>query len=119
LPVLDDLVTEPTTATEYSERKAQLKTLLQEMKPGIMQIIVHCSDAGAHFNNISASGPKRLAEMMLMMDDDIKELIKKEGIILTTWRELKQRRDKVSSELSCPTTNLPSDQATKTSLNGQ
>lgn len=95
LPVLDDLVTTPTKANDYSERKAQLITLLKEMKPGVTQIIVHCSDAGEHFKNISGSGPARLSEMNLMMDKDIKEVIKKEEIILTTWRQLKQRRQAV------------------------
>ena len=98
LPVLDDLVTKPTTAKDYAERKAQLKKLLKEMRPGVTQIIVHCSDAGEHFKNISGSGPARLAEMKLMTDPDIKAFIEKEGIILTTWRELKQRRDKVGKE---------------------
>jgi hypothetical protein len=98
LPVLDDLVTEPTKSKDYAERKAQLKKLLKEMKPGLTQIIVHCSDAGEHFKKISGSGPARLAEMKLMTDPDIKAFIEKEGIILTTWRELKQRRDKVGKE---------------------
>jgi len=66
LPVLDDLVTEPTTAKDYAERKVQLKKLLKEMRPGVTQIIVHCSDAGEHFKNISGSGSARLAEMKLM-----------------------------------------------------
>ncbi|HPS56248.1 MAG TPA: polysaccharide deacetylase family protein [Sedimentisphaerales bacterium] len=95
LPVLDDLVTEPAKSKDYSEKKEQLKKLLKEMKPGVTQIIVHCSDAGEHFTNISGSGTARLAEMKLMMDEDIREYIKTQGIILTTWRELKQRRDKI------------------------
>jgi len=98
LPVLDDLVIEPTKAKDYSQRKAQLKKLLKEMKPGVTQIIVHCSDASEHFKSISGSGLARLAEMKLMMDPEIKEFIEKEGIILTTWRELKQRRDKAGNE---------------------
>ena len=98
LPVLDDLVTEPTKSKDYAEKKQQLKKLLKDMKPGVTQIIVHCSDAGEHFKNISGSGPARLAEMKLMADPEIKEFIEKEGIVLTTWRELKQRRDNICDE---------------------
>ena len=75
-----------------------MQKLLKEMKPGLTQIIVHCSDAGEHFKNISGSGSTRLAEMKLMIDPEIKEFIKSQGIILTTWRELKQRRDNVGKE---------------------
>jgi hypothetical protein len=44
------------------------------------------------FSFISGSGPAREAELNLMLDQDIKTLLVEEGIVLTTWRELKQRR---------------------------
>jgi hypothetical protein len=92
LPVLDDLVTQPTRAKDYSERKKELMALLRDMKPGVTQIIVHCTDPTEVFPHISGSGPARLAELRLMTDPDIEAFIKNEGIVLTTWRELKQRR---------------------------
>jgi chitin disaccharide deacetylase len=33
--------------------------------------------------------------LLAMTDPAFKDALKKEGIILTTWRELKERRDKV------------------------
>ncbi len=93
LPVLDDLVTQPTNAPEYEQRKQQLLKLLTEMKPGITQIIVHCTAPTEVFAQISGSGPAREAELRLMLDPDIRAFLKKEGIVLTTWRELKQRRE--------------------------
>lgn len=93
LPVIDDLVTQPTNAPEYDQRKQQLIKLLTEMKPGLTEIIVHCTDPTEVFAHISSSGPAREAELRLMLDPDIRAFLKKEGIVRTTWRELKQRRD--------------------------
>jgi len=97
LPVIDDLVTKPTDADTYEQRKAQLTTLLREMKPGITEIIVHCTVQTEVFSHISGSGPAREAELRLLTDPDIKKLIESEGIVLTTWRELKQRRQAVQN----------------------
>ncbi len=95
LPVIDDLVDKPTHAEDYGERKQELFKLLHEMKPGITEIIVHCTEPTETFSHISGSGPARKAELMLMTDPDVKRFIENEGIILTTWRELKQRRDAI------------------------
>jgi hypothetical protein len=94
LPVIDDLVTQPTRAKDYAGRKEELKTLLREMQPGITEIIVHCTEPTEVFQHIAGSGPARHAELRLMTDPDVRSFIKSQGIILTTWRELKQRRAK-------------------------
>ena len=99
LPVIDDLVTSPTSADSYEGRKEQLIKLLREMKPGITEIIVHCTVQTEVFSHISGSGPKREAELRLMTDPDVKKFINNEGIILTTWRELHERRQRVKNEL--------------------
>jgi hypothetical protein len=90
--VLDDLVTQPTKAKDYERRKAELIALLREMKPGVTQIIVHCTEPTEVFSHISGSGAARQAELRLMTDPDVEAFIESEGIVLTNWRELKQRR---------------------------
>ncbi len=102
LPVLDDLVTQPTRARNYQERKAELIKLLRDMKPGITQIIVHCTVQTEVFSHISGSGANREAELRLLTDPDIKKFIESEGIILTTWRELKKRRGKITTFATSP-----------------
>jgi predicted glycoside hydrolase/deacetylase ChbG (UPF0249 family) len=102
LPVIDDLVTSPTSAEDYGERKTELITLLSNMKPGITQIIVHCTVQTEVFSHISGSGPKREAELRLLTDPDIKKFIEDEGIILTTWRELKKRRENANTSIASP-----------------
>ncbi len=102
LPVLDDLVTQPTRARNYQEKKTELITLLDDMKPGITQIIVHCTVQTEVFSHISGSGPNREAELSLLTDPDIKKFIESEGIILTTWRELKKRREQAAAFATFP-----------------
>lgn len=102
LPVIDDLVTQPTRAKEYEEKKAELIKLLRDMKPGITQIIVHCTVQTEVFSYISGSGSNREAELRLLTDPDIKRFIESEGIILTTWRELKKRRGQVTTSSTFP-----------------
>ncbi len=96
LPVIDDLVTQPTNAKDYETRKTQLVQLLSDMKPGITEIIVHCTMPTEVFSHISGSGPARYAELRLMADPDIEAFIKDNGIVLTNWRQLMQRRKEVS-----------------------
>ncbi|MBW7992782.1 MAG: ChbG/HpnK family deacetylase [Planctomycetes bacterium] len=102
LPVIDDLVTKPTRAKNYKDKKNELITLLRDMKPGITQIIVHCTVQTEVFSHISGSGANREAELRLLTDPDIKKFIESEGIILTTWRDLKKRREQVATFATSP-----------------
>jgi hypothetical protein len=98
MPVIDDLVVRPTNGGDYEERKAELIDLLRGMKPGITQIIVHCVQPTDVFSYISDSGPARHAELRLMTDPEVKAFVEDEGIVLATWKELKQRRDRVAAK---------------------
>jgi hypothetical protein len=97
LPVIDDLVRQPTRGPAYEQRKAELFQLLSDMKPGITEILVHCTAPTEVFQHISSSGQAREAELRLMTDPEVRAFLKDKGIVLTTWRELKQRRDAVKS----------------------
>lgn len=105
LPVLDDLHTvsgdwKPSTPNpspeEWGKYKAQqfIETL-NAMQPGLAMFIVHSSDITDAFKYISASGGSRYADMLSMMSPELKAYIQSKGIILTTWREVMERRKKV------------------------
>ncbi|NIJ51275.1 polysaccharide deacetylase family protein [Dyadobacter arcticus] len=104
LPVLDDLHTisgdwKPeganVTPEQWGKYKVQkLKEMLGRMQPGVAMIIVHSSDVTEEFKYISGSGGSRYADMLSMMDKDLKDFIKSEGIIQTTWTEMLERRKK-------------------------
>ena len=106
LPVLDDLYNDsyswkPSPDIYADDKKLQsYKTqkyteVLKSLQPGITMIIMHCTNTSETFQHISDSGPTRRGDYLAMMDPALKKFIEKEGIILTTWREMMERRDKV------------------------
>ncbi len=66
-----------------------------QLQPGVTMVIMHCSATTEVFPHISDSGPLRRADMLAMLSPDLKKYIEENGIILTTWRELMERRGKV------------------------
>jgi hypothetical protein len=106
LPVLDDLHNtsygwrpaegEATSDEALTRLKVERYTkAVRELKPGVTMIILHATDAGPAFDRISTSGATRRGDMLAMIAPELRKVIEEEGIILTTWRELKQRRDAV------------------------
>ncbi|MBW7890578.1 MAG: polysaccharide deacetylase family protein [Chitinophagaceae bacterium] len=106
LPVLDDLYNDsyswkPSPDIYADDQRLQAyKTakyidVLKSLKPGITMIIMHCTNTTEVFKHISDSGPTRRGDYLAMMDPKLKQFIEKEGIILTTWREMMERRRKI------------------------
>jgi len=106
LPVLDDLHNHsygwklPATIKSTPDNLRKFKTTkykeaLQSIRPGITMVIMHCTFTTEVFPHISDSGPTRRGDLLAMMDPALKAFIKKEGIILTTWKEMMERRNSV------------------------
>ena len=106
LPVLDDLHNYsydwkiPDSIVNDEKKLQAFKTTkyinaLTLLQPGITMMIMHCTVPSEIFSHISDSGPLRKADLLAMLDPAFKKALKDEGIILTTWRELKERRMKV------------------------
>jgi predicted glycoside hydrolase/deacetylase ChbG (UPF0249 family) len=103
LPVLDDLHNESYEWTLPKGTKATKNTIQKEktmyyikamdsLKPGITMVIMHCTDPTEVFPYISNSGITREGDLLAMLSPDFKNYIQTQGIILTTWRELMERR---------------------------
>ena len=97
LPVLDDIHTGGYGVKTPADKKGQIINFLRTVKPGITQFIVHCTRPTEIFQFIAASGGMRLAELEAMTDPEVRKVVEEEKITLTTWKELKQRRDKVKA----------------------
>jgi predicted glycoside hydrolase/deacetylase ChbG (UPF0249 family) len=110
LPVLDDLhnfsydwkvpdslaTSSPTPETDkklQAWRTAKYIDALKQLQPGVTMMIMHCSEAGAHFAHISDSGPLRRGDMLAMRSPEFKKALQDQNIIVTTWRELMKRRN--------------------------
>lgn len=104
LPVLDDLHN-VSYSWDYPKGKIsdqQLQKIatskyietLQQTKPGLTMVIMHCTQPSEIFPYITDSGNIRKGDLLAMIDPELKKFIEKEGFILTTWREVMERRKK-------------------------
>ena len=91
LPVIDDLHTD-SYVWKPEEKTAKFIALLKELKPGVKEIIFHASIPTEDFPLITSSSPARLADTRALTDPTVRRLIQERGIIMTTWKELKERR---------------------------
>lgn len=105
LPVLDDLHNvsygfpyPKNTSNDVELQKAATTHYLnsfKELKPGVTMVIMHCTAPTEVFDKISGSGTTRKADLLAMQSPELKKYLEENKIILTTWRELKQRRGKI------------------------
>lgn len=108
LPVLDDLHNEsydwdiPKELQGDDQEIQEYKTKkyiegIHTIKPGLTMMIMHCTATTEVFPFISGSGPLRRGDMLAMMDPEFKRAVEREGIILTTWREVMERRSRLKN----------------------
>lgn len=106
LPVLDDLHADsygwnlPKGQQATDQALQEFKTtryieLLKSCAPGLTMIIMHSTDPSDTFQFISDSAATRKGDMLAIMDPRLKRFIEEQGIILTTFREINERRAKV------------------------
>jgi hypothetical protein len=93
-PVIDHHVS-ATGLWKGEDRKGRYRAFIRYLKPGITMAILHPTAPGEGFSAISASGPKRYDDLLAMKDPSFKALLQEEGIVLTTWRELRERRERI------------------------
>jgi predicted glycoside hydrolase/deacetylase ChbG (UPF0249 family) len=93
LPVLDDLHTD-SYGWKKEEKIKNYCQLMRDLKPGITEVIMHASRPTEDFPFITDSVNSRDGDLISMTSPELKKAVEEEGIIVTTWRELKERRDK-------------------------
>jgi hypothetical protein len=95
LPVLDDL--HNSSYDWKTEDKVDLYIdAVRGLKPGVTMMIMHCTRPTEVFAQISTSGPTRLGDLKAMLDPRLRKALADERIVLTTWRELMERRKAAS-----------------------
>ncbi len=94
LPLVDDILTF-TYDWKTKDKFEPMTKALREMKPGITEVILHCAIPTEEFPYFTQSSVTRKGDYLIMMNPEFKKFLQEEKIILTTWRELKERRAKV------------------------
>lgn len=106
LPVLDDLHNSsydwnmPNIAHKTDKQIQQWYTdhyveSIGRLSPGLTMVIMHCTNPGDTFRYITNEGKKRKGDLLAMTDPRLRAFLKQKGFILTTWREVMERRMKV------------------------
>jgi len=67
------------------------------LSPGLTMVIMHCTNPSPHFKSICNEGKKRKGDLLAMTDPRLKAFLQKNGFILTTWREVMERRIKAGN----------------------
>ena len=93
LPVIDFHMS-ATGRWRGGDKESRYRAFLKKLKPGVTMVIIHPIEFTECFASISSSGPKRAEDLSVVTDPVFARLLTEEKIILTTWRELKLRRDR-------------------------
>ncbi len=96
LPVLDDLHNR-SYGWKSTEKTDNYIEAIRGLKPGVTMMIMHCTRPTEVFEHISSSGDTRLGDLNAMLDPRVRKVIEEEGIVMTTFRELMERRKKVGA----------------------
>ena len=100
LPVLDHVHTDSYNwkTTDTDEKVAHYVDAIRNLKPGITYMIIHSTKPNDVFGVISGRREFLYGDYFAMIDPRTKKAIEDEGIILTTMKELKARRDQVGKK---------------------
>jgi len=92
LPKLDNF-SSVRDGDSYKNKRDNFFELVNSLKPGLTEIIFHPSVETENLKTITGSWQQRVWEAQLFSDPDVKEFLKNNGIIITTWREVMERHE--------------------------
>ncbi|POY35653.1 hypothetical protein C3K47_14770 [Solitalea longa] len=109
LPVLDDLngmsyewnfPSDMGNTDENLQKwfREQYEESLNKLKPGLTMVIMHCTKTTDAYKEFSGSGDRRKGDMLAMIDPKFRKFLEDEGFILTTWKEVMERRKSVGPQ---------------------
>jgi predicted glycoside hydrolase/deacetylase ChbG (UPF0249 family) len=109
LPVLDDLhnssydwkmpdIDQKTDAEIQKWYTDHYIESIGRLSPGLTMVIMHCTLPSSTFKEISNTGQQRKGDLLAMTDPRLKDFLQKNGFILTTWREVMERRKNAAQD---------------------
>lgn len=95
LPVLDTIDTRSYDWKDLATRKQKYIDMIRHLKPGVTWFNCHPTMPTEEGKALSGNREILFNDYEVLVDPDVKKAIEEEGVILTTWRELKQRRQAI------------------------
>lgn len=93
MPKLDDFHGVEFAKT-WEEKKSKFFTLVKGLKPGLHEIIYHPSIDTPGLKKITGSWQQRIWEDQMFADQEVKDFLKSQEIIITNWKEVMARFEK-------------------------
>ncbi|MBP8131475.1 MAG: polysaccharide deacetylase family protein [Candidatus Hydrogenedentes bacterium] len=92
LPVVDRIHADA-LGWPREEKKKRLMMFLRALRPGITVVLLHCALPADDLRLLEDSGDSRVGDTEAITDPEVRATVEAEGIVVTSWRELKRRRD--------------------------
>ncbi len=92
LPLLDGVL-QFYGGTSHQQRLETYNTALRNLRPGVTELIIHCGYADEELRAITSSAERRDGDRRIFTSEAMRELLRSEGIRLTTWKELDEKTD--------------------------
>jgi predicted glycoside hydrolase/deacetylase ChbG (UPF0249 family) len=89
LPVIDHLPTIP-GARDLETTKAIYLKAIQQLAPGVNQVIIHCGHDDPELRAITARAANRDFDRRVFTDAEVAAELKRQNIRLISWRELRE-----------------------------
>jgi chitin disaccharide deacetylase len=93
LPVLDYL-TQLYTDGGFDDKRAEYLNAIATSKPGIQYLILHCGYDDSELQAITASSKRRDIDRRVFTDRDFIEAVKKTGVEVVTWKQVREMHGK-------------------------
>jgi chitin disaccharide deacetylase len=93
LPMLDSLSQFYGGTTQKMRKENYLKTL-RELKPGVSELIIHCGVDNEELRAITNSSANRDGDRRIFTDPEVMAEIKKLGIEVISWKQLRELQRK-------------------------
>jgi len=87
LPLLDRIA-QFYGGDSHAERRATYIESLENLEPGINELIIHCGNADDELRAITASAERRDGDRRIFMEPEIAAMIKNLGIEVVTWKQV-------------------------------
>lgn len=97
LPVLD-YMTQLYTKGSFDEKRTQYLEAIATSKPGVQYMILHCGYDDEELQAITASSKLRDTDRRVATDRDFIEGVKKTGVEVVSWKQVRAMNDKRLAE---------------------
>ena len=98
LPVIDYVHTD-TYSWKTRDKEALYIRDLRTLPVGVTEMIIHCTKPNQVIDTITGGRELLYGDYFAMINPKVRSVIEEEGIILTTWIELHERRKKYGKPL--------------------